>query len=66
MGVYRADLHIHTVLSPCGDLDMSPVKIVKAALKKGIDIIGITDHNSTKHCHILKKLAGKHGIFVLQ
>jgi PHP family Zn ribbon phosphoesterase len=66
MGVFRADLHIHTVLSPCGDLDMSPVNIVKAASRKKLDIIGITDHNSTRHCSILKKIAKRHGIFVLQ
>jgi len=58
-------LHIHTVLSPCGDLDMSPVRIIEAAVKKGIDILGITDHNSTRHCNILKKIAKRHGIFVL-
>jgi len=66
MTLFRADLHIHTVLSPCGDLDMSPVKIVEAAARKGLDIIGITDHNSTRHCSILAKIARKRGIFVLQ
>ena len=47
MNKYKADLHIHTVLSPCGDLEMSPKIIVEAAGKQGLDIIGITDHNST-------------------
>ncbi len=65
MNTYRADLHIHTVLSPCGDLDMSPVKIVEIARKKGLDIIGITDHNTTKHCKLISKLAKNAGIFVL-
>jgi PHP family Zn ribbon phosphoesterase len=66
MSIYRADIHIHTVLSPCGDLDMSPVKIVAAALEKKIDIIGITDHNTTRHCRIIKRIARKQGIYVLQ
>ncbi len=66
MPVFRADLHIHTVLSPCGDLEMSPVKILEAAALKGINILGITDHNTTRHCGIIKKLAKKYGIFVLQ
>jgi 3',5'-nucleoside bisphosphate phosphatase len=66
MTVFRADLHVHTVLSPCGDLDMSPVKIIDAAAQKGLDIIGITDHNCTRHCGILKKIARRQGIFVLQ
>ena len=38
----RADLHIHTVLSPCGDLEMSPLSILEAARKQKLDIIGIT------------------------
>lgn len=65
MNRYRADLHIHTVLSPCGDLDMSPVKIVEAASFHGLDIIGITDHNSTHHCELISKMASRQGIFVL-
>ena len=31
MKTFRADLHIHTVLSPCGDLNMSPKNIVRKA-----------------------------------
>ncbi len=65
MNRYRADLHVHTVLSPCGDLDMSPVNIVDIAARKGIDILGITDHNSTKHGALIKKMAEQEGIFVL-
>lgn len=65
MKFFRADLHIHTVLSPCGDLEMSPVKIVEKALEKGLDIIGITDHNTTRHCKLISELANTAGIFVL-
>ena len=65
MRSYRADLHVHTVLSPCGDLEMSPANIVKAAARRGVDILGIADHNSTKHGMLIKKLAEKEGIFVL-
>lgn len=43
---YRADLHIHTCLSPCGDLTMSPKRIVKRARTKMLDIIAVCDHNS--------------------
>jgi PHP family Zn ribbon phosphoesterase len=66
MRFLRADLHIHTVLSPCGDLDMSPVNIVSEAALKGLDIIGITDHNTTRHCDLIKTLAEEKGIFVMQ
>jgi predicted metal-dependent phosphoesterase TrpH len=65
MDVFRADLHIHTVLSPCGDLEMSPKNIVMNAKKQGLDIIGITDHNSTKHGPLIKKIGEQNGIFVM-
>jgi 3',5'-nucleoside bisphosphate phosphatase len=65
MNSFRADLHVHTVLSPCGDLEMSPAAIVETAARRGIDILGITDHNSTKHGPLVNKLAQKKGIFVL-
>ncbi len=45
----RADLHIHTCLSPCATLDMTPRKIVQRSLERGLHIIGITDHNSAEN-----------------
>jgi len=66
MKYFRADLHIHTVLSPCGDLEMSPGNIVSEAALRGIDIIGITDHNTTRHCDLVKRLAAEKRIFVMQ
>ena len=66
MKSFRADLHIHTVLSPCGDLEMSPVNIVSEAALKGLDIIGITDHNTTRHCELITRFASRKGIFVMQ
>ena len=65
MKKFRADLHIHTVLSPCADLEMTPKNIVSRAKEMAIDIIGITDHNSTKHALLVKKQAEKTGVFVL-
>ena len=66
MEFFRADLHIHTVLSPCGDLEMSPGNIVSEAAFKGLDIIGITDHNTTRHCDLIARLGSEKGIFVMQ
>jgi PHP family Zn ribbon phosphoesterase len=66
MNLFRADLHIHTVLSPCSDLEMSPANIVSEAALKGLDIIGITDHNTTRHCGLVASLAAEKGIFVMQ
>lgn len=65
MNSYKADIHIHTVLSPCADLAMSPVNIVAAALSKSLDIIGITDHNSTLNCKVVQEIGTKYGLFVM-
>lgn len=65
MNQYRVDLHIHTVLSPCADFEMTPANIVQRAKETGLQIIGITDHNSTKNALLVKKLAQKEGIYVL-
>ncbi len=62
---YRADLHIHSLLSPCGDLEMSPASIIAEACKKGLDIIGITDHNTTRQAPLVQELGKEKGIFVL-
>lgn len=65
MRIVRADLHIHTVLSPCADLDMSPDVIVDHAKERQLDLIGITDHNSTHNCRAVAEYAAREGIAVL-
>lgn len=65
MKKFRADLHLHTVLSPCGDLDMSPTRLLEQAHLMGLKIIGITDHNSTRHARLVRELAAKKDIFTL-
>ncbi|MFA5329379.1 MAG: PHP domain-containing protein [Prolixibacteraceae bacterium] len=65
MKFFRTDLHIHTVLSPCGDLEMSPARIVSLAAERGLDIIGVTDHNTTKQCKIVWELGRKLGLTVI-
>jgi len=56
---YRADLHVHTCLSPCGDLDMSPGSIVRAARVRDIDILAICDHNSCENAAaVIRRAAG--------
>jgi len=62
MKEFKADMHIHTCLSPCADLEMSPGNIVKEAKKKGLDIIGICDHNSAENFPAVEKSANKEGI----
>jgi 3',5'-nucleoside bisphosphate phosphatase len=66
MRTVKADLHIHTVLSPCGDLEMSPCAIVEKAAANNLEIIGITDHNTTRQIPVVAELAARKGIFVLR
>lgn len=65
MQSFKADLHIHTVLSPCGDLEMSPTNIISRAKELGLQCIAITDHNCTLHAKLTKKLGQENGIFVI-
>jgi len=46
---FRCDLHIHTCLSPCADLDMYPTALVERAVAEGLDVIGICDHNASEN-----------------
>lgn len=62
---YRVDLHIHTVLSPCASLEMSPDVIIQRALEQKLDIIGIADHNSTKQCEVISEMGKEVGLTVL-
>jgi len=64
MKSFKVDLHMHTVLSPCGSLEMSPMNIVKTALENDLDIIGITDHNSTRQCAEVVKIGQELGLTV--
>ena len=62
---YQADLHIHTCLSPCADVNMSPLAIVKRAQALGVDILGICDHNSAENAPAVLEAARRHGVHVL-
>ncbi|HSA96817.1 MAG TPA: PHP domain-containing protein, partial [Acidobacteriota bacterium] len=55
--LFRADLHIHTCLSPCGELTMYPRAVAAAALAAGLDIIAVTDHNSTENAAAVRAAA---------
>jgi hypothetical protein len=57
MKTFRADLHVHTVLSPCAEVEMIPPLIVQQALEKNIDIIAITDHNASANVRAVQKAA---------
>ncbi len=47
--VYRLDLHVHSCLSPCAELDMHPQRLVEGAVAAGLDAVAVCDHNSTEN-----------------
>ncbi len=58
--VFNCDLHIHTCLSPCAELDMHPRKIVTQAIQKRLDMIAICDHNASANVpYVAAAAAGK-------
>ncbi len=62
---FRADLHIHTCLSPCASLKMSPATIVQEARRQNLDIIGICDHNTAENVPALAEAARESEVAVL-
>jgi PHP family Zn ribbon phosphoesterase len=62
---YEADLHIHSLLSPCGEIEMIPSLIIEAAVRAGLDIIGITDHNSCENAGAVVEASIGSGVKVL-
>jgi hypothetical protein len=59
---YYYDLDIHSCLSPCGDDDMTVNNIAGMAKVNGLDIIALTDHNSTKNCAAFFAACEKNGV----
>lgn len=45
----RIDFHIHSCLSPCAALEMSPRAIVAGSRAAGIDCIALTDHSCVEN-----------------
>ncbi len=65
MDIYRADLHIHSCLSPCGDWAMSPRDIVARSREKGLHIIAISDHNSAENAGAVMAAGEAAGVCVI-
>lgn len=65
MNPYRAELHVHSVLSPCGAVEMIPPLIVEEALDRQIDLIAITDHNASANCSAVQEAARGTKLIVL-
>ena len=62
MNKFYYDLHTHSCLSPCGDADNTPNNIAGMASLSEIDIVALTDHNSSKNCPAFFEAAERYGI----
>lgn len=62
---YFYDLHLHSCLSPCGDMDMTPNNIVNMAKLLGLDVIALTDHNTSLNCEAAMKAGENIGLLVI-
>ena len=62
MNRYYYDLHMHSCLSPCADDDMTPNNMIGMGTLCGLQIMALTDHNTTKNCPAFFEAAAKHGI----
>ena len=62
MNRYYYDLHVHSCLSPCGDDDSTPQNIAGMATLCGLNIVALTDHNTTRNCPAFFAAAKKNGI----
>lgn len=62
MNRYYYDFHIHSCLSPCADNDMTPNNIAGMATVCGLQIVALTDHNTTKNCPAFFGAAKRNGI----
>lgn len=59
----KADFHVHTSVSP--DAKHSVQGMIWEAIRKGFDIIAITDHNSVAGLEEAKRLTKSKSIFIL-
>ena len=65
MAKYYYDLHLHSCLSPCGDMDMTPNNLINMAKLLGLDVIALTDHNTSHNCEAAMKVGDEIGLLVI-
>jgi len=61
----RADLHVHTCLSPCAEAEMVPSAIVRQAKAAGLDMIAICDHNSVDNAQAVMRAGERESVRVI-
>ncbi|KUK80913.1 MAG: PHP domain protein [Mesotoga prima] len=62
---FLCDFHIHSCLSPCAEITMTPGEIAKVCVSRGIDWIAITDHNSAGNVRVFSSVLQEVGVSVI-
>jgi len=62
---FKADLHIHTLLSGCAELEMLPSLIIAAAQMSELDLIAICDHNTCENAEAVIRVSESSSVKVL-
>lgn len=62
---WRADLHLHSCLSPCGALEMSPVAMARTARARGLNAVALTDHNCARNAPAFAEACRRYGLAAL-
>lgn len=65
MREYSFDLHLHSCLSPCGSDDNTPANLAGMCALAGLDIVALTDHNTTGNCAAFCAAAERYGLLAL-
>ena len=58
---FWVDLHVHSALSPCAELDMGAPEIVARCCDEGISIVAVTDHNHAGNAQAIRRAASDNG-----
>lgn len=59
------DLHLHSCLSPCGSNDMTPANLAGMCALAGLQVVALTDHNTTGNCAAFAQAAARYGLLAI-
>ena len=59
------DFHIHSCLSPCADMDMTPHSIAGMSYINGLNAIAVADHNTARNIRAVTKACEEFNIIVV-
>lgn len=62
---FAFDLHMHSCLSPCGGEDNTPADLAAMCALAGLQIVALTDHNTTGNCAAFQKAAERNGLLAV-